>query len=256
MPKLTDPAACPGPCNSPWRRAQALHTDATTRWKQATATWEAAGGAGERPPAPEPPRLRAWSGDPVWCTRCAASLHQQLAELDDLICLLTGTPDLRGAAGDKAGRVSGTPGRPSPSPAADTASELNAWLRDWESAITGGDPPAQRGWLASETTTLIRSLTARFGQAITSPDYALDLGTEIRQWHRQLTARAKAGAGTRHRPRPCPRCRLYTLWHQEGDDYIRCQNPDCQRLIRVDEYDELTAESVMITRSGRRHPAA
>jgi hypothetical protein len=181
-------------------------------------------------------------------------IHRELAELDDLICILAAVPDLRSAAGDKTGRVSGTPGRPSPSPAADTASEMNGWLRDWESAVTGGDPPAQRGWLASETTTLIRSLTARFGQVITSPDWALDFGTEVRRWHRDLSARAKAGAGVHHKGRPCPRCRLYTLWHAEGDDYIRCQNPDCQRVMLVGEYDELTAESVMITRHGKRHP--
>jgi hypothetical protein len=251
---MTEPAACPGPCNSPWRRAQALHTDATARWRQALTAWETGGGAGNRPLPPDPPALRAWCGEPVWCGRCAAAIHRQLAELDDLICLLTGVPDLRSAVGDRAGRVSGTPGRPSPSPAADTASELNGWLRDWESAVTGGDPPAQRGWLASETTTLIRSLVARFGQVITSPDWASDFGLETRRWHRELTARAKAGSGVHHKGRPCPRCRLYSLWWEEGDDYIRCQNLDCNRVILITEYDELTAESVMITRTGRRHP--
>ena len=169
-------------------------------------------------------------------------MRSQLAELDDLAALLAAIPDL--SAKSEEARVSGSRNAPSPSPSMDDLDELAGWLRDWQSALQGTDPIARRGYLATAITTGVHWLALHFDPIITHPDMAEDFGTELRKWHRTLTAKAKAGTGVRHMPKRCPRCRAYTLWRSDGDRYVKCADQDCARYLSLDEYEALDAEKV------------
>jgi hypothetical protein len=229
---------CPGSCNARARREQAAFKAALAVWTQAMAD-RAEGDPG--PPRPVPPDIRPWQGNP-WCPRCQGILRAQLAELDDLSCLYAAIPDLR--APSEEARVSGTRGTPSPSPAADDLDELAGWLRDWQSAYLGTDPLARRGYLATEITTSVRWLVGHFDPLIVHPDLAEDFGTELRQWHRSLTAKAKAGAGMKHMKKACPRCHCYSLWRADGERYVRCADQECGRLLSLDEFEALGSTQV------------
>ena len=248
---LQNEGLCPGPCNSRYVKAQALYGQAMAAYAEAMAARAAAceasppdSGPGPEPSRPEEPDIRPWLGEPVWCRRCTSMIHQELSELDDLIAMLLAIPDLRAGAG-QAGKVSGTRGQRSPSPFADDADELAEWLRSWESLARGTDPAPRRGYLAPEITASVAWLAAHFEPMITSPDIAADYGSEIRAWHRSLKARANAGSATKHMPRPCPRCRMYTLWAADGEDYVVCRNEDCRRLMSREEYRDLTEDRVI-----------
>jgi hypothetical protein len=242
---------CPGPCNSRYRKAQALYKEILAGYDEAMRARALA--ADDTPePAPDPPgppSLRPWSGDPVWCARCASGIHQELSELDDLIAMLLAVPDLRADPG-QAGKISGTKGRRSPSPYTDDADELAEWARSWESAARDTDTAPRRGHLSSETTATLAWLGAHFHVLIGNQDMAADFGQETRDWHAGLKRKARAGTATRPMGRPCPRCRLYTLWLTDGDEHVRCINTDCQRLLSREEYDELEEGRVTRVRRG------
>ena len=216
---------CDGPCNSRWRKADAEH-------KKALAAYDPLDADQSRP---SPPEIQPVYGDP-WCGRCKNQIHEQLSQLDDLACLLSALPPSVNARNDdKAGLVSGTREVPSPSRRMDDLAELGQWLRDWESVVRGDDPKPHRGYLASEITTITAWLVAHFEKLITHPDVGVDFGRETRRWHRELMEKARAGQVDKHVKRPCPRCRLYTLWARDGEDYVRCINEECNRRLTREE---------------------
>lgn len=220
---------CAGPCNSRWRRARAEYEAALTTYDPTAPEQE----------APQPPDIQPWLGDP-WCPKCKATIHQELGELDDLAAIIAARPPMASTGADEtAGRVSGTRDHPSPSSRMDDLEELNGWLRNWESAYRGNDPRPRRGYLAKESTTIIAWLVSHFESCITHPDLAGDFGAEIRRWHRELLGKARAGTIDKHQKRPCPRCKLYTLWARDGEDYVRCINEECNRRLTREEFKEL-----------------
>jgi len=216
---------CDGPCNSRWRKADA-------EYRKALADYDPLDSAQSRP---SPPEVYPFYGDP-WCPRCKSQIHEQLSQLDDLACLLSALPPSPNARNDdKAGLVSGTREIPSPSRRMDDLAELGQWLRDWESVLRGDDPTPHRGYLATEITTVTAWLVAHFEPLITHPDVAVDFGRETKRWHRELLEKARAGQVDKHVKKPCPRCRLYTLWARDGEDYIRCINEECNRRMTREE---------------------
>lgn len=222
---MSSEVACDGPCNSRWRKHDA-------EYRKALAGYDPLDSDQSRP---APPEVQPVYGDP-WCPRCKAQIHEQLSQLDDLACLLAALPPSPNARNDdKAGLVSGTREVPSPSRRMDDLAELGQWLRDWESVLRGEDPKPHRGYLASEITTITAWLVAHFDKLITHPDVGADFGRETRRWHRELLEKARAGQVDKHVKRPCPRCRLYTLWARDGEDYIRCINEDCNRRMTREE---------------------
>lgn len=221
---------CRGPCNARYRRAMADYGDTLAQWQERRED-------GEDEPRPEEPDIRPWLGAPIWCTRCQPLIRRQLAELDDLAAIITATADGHRGAADEDTRVRKSKNPPSPSPTSDDVDDLIDTLRNWESAHRGTDPLSRRGDLATEFHTIISSLLFRFDAMITNPDYAQDYGAEIRVWHNRLSARGKAGTGVTPRHLPCPRCNRRSLVQEQGADYIRCTNPDCQRLLNMDDYD-------------------
>jgi phage FluMu protein Com len=218
---------CPGPCNSRYRKARA-------EYDKALAGYDPLAPEQSRP---EPPAVQPWPGDP-WCPKCKSIIHAELSQIDDAAAILAARPPLDVAGGDeetRAGRVSGTREARSPSPRMDDLEELGGWLRNWESAFRGTDPMPRRGYLATERTTIISWLVDHFDSCICHPDLAADYGAEIRRWYRELTAKARAGIADKHVKKPCPRCRLYTLWARDGEDYVRCVNEDCNRRMTREE---------------------
>ena len=222
---MSSEVACDGPCNSRYRKADA-------EYRKALGLYDPRDPDQSRP---SPPEVQPVYGDP-WCPRCKAQIHEQLSQLDDLACLLCALPPSPNARNDdKAGLVSGTREVPSPSRRMDDLAELGQWLRDWESVLRGEDPKPHRGYLASEITTITAWLVSHFDKLITHPDVGADFGRETRRWHRELLEKARAGQVDKHVKRPCPRCRLYTLWARDGEDYIRCINEDFNRRMTREE---------------------
>ena len=226
---------CKGPCNNRWRRSQ-------DDYRRALAAWDdqmAARLPGDpEPERPEEPDLRPWGGDPHFCPRCQAQIRRELAELDDLVSIVTAFADGHRASTELGTRVDGSRSAPSPSPATDAVDELASVLRNWESALRGTDPPARRGLLASEITTSVAWLLARFDLLITHPDFGADFGSEISGWHRQLRERGKAGTGRSRKPMPCSRCHHLSLYQEDGAQYIECsRKAECGRLLSLSEYD-------------------
>lgn len=224
-------AACPGSCNSAYRSAREAY-------EEALALYDPMDSRQERP---APPEIRPWEGGPVWCARCASRIRACLAELDDAGCLLAAQADgLRGESGEQ--RVSGSQDHASPSPAADDLDELLSMLTGWEDAyrdLQGWPSGARRGYLASAITTTIAWLTAHL-DGILEGVLAEDFGAEILKWHRELCGKSKAGARRLRKPLRCPGCQLLSLTWTEGEEYVRCGNPDCSRLLRLAEYEAET----------------
>jgi len=228
---MSSEVPCDGPCNSRWRKADAEYRKALTEYDPLDADQS----------RPSPPEVYPVYGDP-WCPRCKNQTHEMLSQLDDLACLLSALPPSVNARNDdKAGKVSGTHEVPSPSRRMDDLAELGQWLRDWESAYRGEDPKPHRGYLATEITTIVAWLVARFEKLITHPDLGADFGRETRRWHRELLEKARAGQVDKHVKKQCPRCRLYTLWARDGEDYVRCINEDCNRRLTREELAALDA---------------
>jgi len=230
---LSDTHACCGGCNHHWRQAQ-------TAFKAALDEWAAAGPTG-RGPKPEQPTIRPVLGDPVWCHRCTARIRLSLAEIDDLAAIYAAASDGHRAPGN-GDKVTGSKGAPSPSPTADDLDELYSVLADWEAAYRGNDWRAHRGALAPAITTVVAWLGTHIDGILAHPDIAPEFGRDVLQWHRHLVHRTKAGTGVHAKRTPCPRCDCMSLTWREGDEYVRCSNIDCQRLLNLDDYDAVSAE--------------
>lgn len=216
---------CDGPCNSRYRKARAEYDKALAEYDPLDADQS----------RPDVPDVYPFYGDP-WCPRCKSQIHEMLAQIDDAAAILAALPPSPNArSDDKAGKVSGTRAAHSPSSRMDDLDDLGEWLRSWESAYRGEDPVPHRGWLATEITTITAQLSFHFSKIITHPDRALDFGREVRRWHRELQEKARAGQVDKHVKKQCPRCRLYTLWARDGEDYVRCINEDCHRLMTREE---------------------
>lgn len=226
---MSSEVPCPGSCNRRYREAR-------TEYKQALADYDPLDSAQSRP---DPPDINPWLGDPVWCGPCASKIRLKLAELDDLIALAKATADGQKQS-DAAERVSGTSDEArSPSRAGDDEDELAAMLTGWERAyrdLRRWPSPAPRGDLASVETTCIAWLLHHLNGILRSP-VAEDFGLEILQWHREFTSGTKAGVRTLRKPMRCPSCQYLTLVWTEGEQQVLCNNPACNRILSLADYD-------------------
>ena len=246
--------ACPGTCNYWYREAQAAY-------KQAVAEYDPLAPDQSRP---EPPDIRPWPGEPFWCTREAATIRRELAELDYLTAMLARAAD--GQRGQRPGAKMPPKGKkhggPTASPTADMLEELAGDLREWESAVRGGEPLGRRGHLDTETSMMIAWLCGRgrferamlMGRPVKTRDgrevpWAVRFGEDVREWRRKLVRITKAGTGVHHKPVRCPRCEELALFWTEGDDYVECKGKGgtCGRLISLDDYDELARAQAAAT---------
>jgi hypothetical protein len=180
-------------------------------------------------------------GEPTWCPRRKARIRSALAELDDLAAILAASSNGHRERQHEPAR--GKRAAVSPSQAADDLDDLQKMLSGWEDAyrdLREWPSPPRRGYLATRITGTIAWLAHHLDGILQGP-FAADFGIEILQWHREFTAKTKTGTGRHGKPVPCPRCDLKTLTLTEGDDYIRCVNPECNRRLSLAEYDEYAA---------------
>lgn len=229
---------CNGPCNSHYRKTRALYEKAVADHADKIAKLEP---GEEAPEPPQPPEVTPWPGEPVWCLKCQALIHRELHEIDLLAALVaTGDPRTRSLDEEGAVKIRHAPGPGSPSSAMDCLEELDEWLRSWEAvARKEGDTPPRHGFLAKEVTEIVAWLRFHFDRIMLDTDIASDFGKETRRWHRELASFAAAGQANKHRKKPCPRCRLYTLWWTIGANYVRCVNEDCGRMLTISEYEAI-----------------
>ena len=108
-------------------------------------------------------------------------------------------------------------------------------LHDW------GTVP-QRGFLAGRITGAVNWLgTDGHLDGLLVTELAEPFGVETCRWHRELVAKTHSARSAKHVKKPCPRCRLYTLWEEIGQEYIRCINKDCNRMMTRDELNQAGA---------------
>ena len=237
------PAACPGPCNNAWRRAEtALEEHGTEH------------------------HIKPSWGNPVQCQGCVEATRAQLLEL----------PALLGAVLDEAidgtpTKLAGTIGRISivtwPGEAcrlfvdrivegmtvlqADILTLRGVWGPEQEPLPTIA--PNEPRHLAGIT----RSLTAHWDWAMQNHPAADELwgrdnanpGSQVAGWHRTLQRFTKQDEQREtKRLAPCPRCHgPYLVESRElrlVDDqpYIECRDPDCRRIMTSAEYDRYVKE--------------
>lgn len=222
--------ACPGPCNTQYRKARAA-------FEEALATYDPLDSAQSRP---LPPDIQPWPGDPFWCGRCTSRIRSCLSEMDDAAAILLASADgHRPQSGEQ--RVSGSQEEPGPSPAGDDLEELAGLLKGWEQIyrdLKHWPSEPRRGFLASAVTTCAAWLGSHLDGILSAPDIAADFGAEILQWHREFTSKAKAGVRKLRKPMRCPGCKLLTLTWTEGDKHVQCGNRDCGRLMTLAEYED------------------
>jgi hypothetical protein len=229
--------ACPGPCNHRWRQARAAYDKALAEYDPLDADQR----------RPSPPEITAVAGCP-WCGDCQATIKRELSEIGRLVAHLTANAD--GYAADTAPgqRVTGSPGHRSPSPAHNLYDEVDSVLyaREcewWQIRFGHTTPPDRRGFLADKFTDTLVWLLEHFSGMICHPGIGQPFGEEIRDWHRRLRARSKTGPGVHHKTLPCPRCGMVpSLSWREGDDYVRCGNRDCGRMLSLADYDAYAAD--------------
>lgn len=178
------------------------------------------------------------AGLPVWCGDCGNAIAAALDELPDLLTALDAEVDQQRAAGGDA-PITGSRGRPSPSPIVDDIDEITRLLEYWEDAHreyaghparpprgSGRRPGAAARWLATH---LVVVLAAPFAE---------ELGRDVTRLHRLARRRTATDQAKARKPVPCPGCDLLALVHAAGDKYIGCDS--CGRLLSFDEYDAWT----------------
>lgn len=232
---------CPGPCNTHYRHAYRAYQEQMRAHEQALIAWD--GTPGTAPVPPEPPTIRPWLGDPIWCRRCTTTLRQELAELDDLASLYAARVDGHKEISLHA-PITGTPTLASPSPAVEDLDELERWLRDWRAVYSGTQTPARQGLLANAITTGVAWLLARCEAILARPEFGVDFGRELHAWHHRLAAAARATTTIHRKPLRCPACHMLRLEHRDGDDVVRCANPGCGFELGLGEYEALVEQAV------------
>lgn len=231
--------ACPGLCNSAWRRAEELfETNGTDH--HLTPAW----------------------GRPVQCGGCLERARQQLTELPELIAAVH-LESLYGSRPTMAAVRSGSGDAPSwPGQAArmvtemllegmeELAADVLVQRRIWPEGNSARPEGVSEG---ARFTNCLRILDAHLDwmmqhhPAATEPHDRgnANPGGQIRGWYgaAQRFVKAHQQYDVR-RPAPCPGCKGPYLAESRdlrlvGDrPYIECRDPDCQRILTGAEYDD------------------
>ena len=210
---------CPGSCNAWWRNLTPEQQDASE------------------------PRPR--QGEPVWCRQCKTRIRRSLPDLDYLAAMLAAAADgHRERPEDTTRRRAGN--TPSPSAIGDTIGLFTGAAFDWEDnyrQILRMPGAYHTGPVNEIRSKVIAWLTENLDGVLASP-MAGHFGQEVLDWHRRLTAMAKAGTGRRRMPVPCPWCGYKLLVKVAGDDYVACTNPGnppreppCRCRLTIAEYE-------------------
>jgi hypothetical protein len=234
---------CPGTCNSKYRRARAVYEAEVAQHALTVERLTDAGLADKIPVPPTPPAVDPVYGDPVWCSRCAAIIRRELAELDELASSLANLPPGIRPASDgtrERVKVTGSVAVASPSPTGDDLDDLYRWLAEWETwyrKLRSWDSPPPRGYLNDRITASVNWLSGRLDGLLVTGE-AEPFGIEVRGWHRELVAKTHSARAAKHVKKPCPRCGKFQMWEEIGKDYVRCHNEDCNRMMTREELNQ------------------
>jgi len=202
---------CPGPCNTAWVKAERRHHQA--------------GEAHELLPIP---------GQPVWCADCRDQITEHLAGLPGLAAMLPSGPLQTPAT--ELGRLSPADVHVSPSPGFDLLDEVTQWARHLEDDTRErlGHPRPERHRSIRRSVAYLTGYTTHL---LSRGDDAVQLGMEIRAWHRRLTfATGTSPASTVRVPGQCPACNARGLAsRREGDDLVRCSG--CSAVHDLDGWE-------------------
>lgn len=210
------PTACPGPCNTPWRRAQE-----TGQPHDLTPTW----------------------GQPIHCTRCTTRAHQNLAELPELLAAIWleavhGTPRPADVTTSRPAGIAPWPGQASRM----LTDHILSGMLGLEDGIRQlRHLPARTAVRreGADITSTTRFLRAHLGWALDrfpTVEAAVDPAALIRSWHRAAQRFTSRDPRVEQRRVPCPGCLLLSLFYADGEDYIECRNPACGKLLTDEEY--------------------
>lgn len=215
------PLACPGPCSTAWRRAEA------NRLANGT-----------------PHELTPRAGDPVWCEPCARHLRLELGDLPYMVAHLQ--LEVENATSASREQVSGSKERPIHGREKYTfcIEDVDDVLDSWailvrEERHLAAARPSQQGRRISASTTL---LMTHFDWLTTEHPGADEFGIEVRRVHRRAATLTHT-----HDVRPercdgimCPRCDIMSLeheldWQGRATGYIACRS--CGTLLSAVEYE-------------------
>lgn len=236
----TTPVACPGPCNSAWRRAEQTAAENGT----------------------EHAITPAW-GEPAHCAACVDHTRKRLSELPALLgdVLREAIMGTRTKTTGTIGRitVASWPGQASRLLADQIVGEMAELEADILKArsIWQDDHPAERGTAPNEAAHISRIAQGLINQC----DWAMqhhaaawepwgrgnaNPGSQVASWHRMCLVFTKQHEQREvRRLAPCPRCR--GPWLVESRDlrlaideqaYIECRDPDCQNIMTRREYNQ------------------
>lgn len=236
---MHNPTACPGFCNSAWRRAEVLlETNGTEH--HLTPAW----------------------GRPTQCDGCLERARQQLAELPELIAAVHleavyGTHSAGVAIRTRSSDAPAWPGQASRMLTELLLGEIEELVADvlvrrgiWQD---GAEPERTGLTEGVRFTRGIQALAAHLDWMMQHHPAASEPhdrgnanpGGQIRAWHgaAQRFTKAHQQFDVR-RPAPCPGCKGPYLAESRdlrlvGDrPYIECRDPGCQRILTSAEYDD------------------
>jgi ribosomal protein L37AE/L43A len=229
-----NPEACPGVCNRAARTAYAGYDAALDQHAADMTAWLAIPGD-DRPAHPQPPAqptAPVTLGQPVWDPRCARTIRDALAELDDVAAILAASID-----GHRGAAIAGPNGtKPLDHKAiVDSLDELYGDLAEvedqWRQARRyPARPRRARG--AHARAVCVGWLLGQLDDILLHPG-SVEFGLSVLRWQRRLRGMAKVDPAAKRSPIACPRCRERQVSRRE-DGYFECV---CGRLLTQAEHD-------------------
>lgn len=248
---------CAGACMNSYRRKVHAYEHAVTayhvaleRWQMDVAAWHAPLSWPEEPGKPAEPRLPyPVLGEPVYCPECVYVIKAQLSRLDGAACVYLRESDGFRGASDQA-KVSRSSEARTLSPTIEDLDDLDSWLRSWKGAYLGQDTFARSGQLADSITLGTSWLVARAERILAHPDIAQSFGDEVAGWHRRLVRYDPSDVVIeRLKGVRCPECGGLTLERKIGEDKVTCRMRDCDRILKLSEYQDLEHEAKQIKKA-------
>lgn len=229
---MTDPQACPGPCNNQARKAWAGFEDAYDRYAADMEAWQI---PLAWPAEPAPPAATVMYGEPVWSRSCAAMVGLALKECDDLAAKLYAKVDgYRGGAGWGLNGVAAPDHKAIVDDLDRFYGTLVAAEDEWR-RVRRYDPRMQRGRGAHARTTCVTWLSGQIADILLVPG-SVKFGLDLLYWQRWLRAKAQDDPVSTRSPIMCPRCSERAVRRTDHGPYeYECSG--CHRLLTQREYD-------------------
>lgn len=245
------PDACPGPCANAARRAwqqydQAvithdhavlLYLDAHEQYTVALDAWHPPLAdppiQPRRPDQPQQPGMPVPIANPVWCSRCPATIRNALYRINELAPVLYA--DITGHRG---AAITGPNGSKPLDPKEvierldEMYGDLATTASQWKQVRRHPDRPSPaRGGDARNL--VVGYLLEQLDNILRNPG-SVEFGLCVLAWERRLLAMSKSDPVTRRSVINCPRCGEPQV-RRRDDNYFECTT--CGRLLNQEEHD-------------------